>query len=79
MPYEEFEKHKRDVLNDLKREKEHIEDQQSDFKHLFDFSRDIETPLPEPNNKSREEDDAIEIADVSALDNGMEDVKELKR
>lgn len=89
MSNEEYEKHKQDVLNDLEREKygkvnswtknEGDEKLESDFKHMFDFSRDIERPLEEPNITSGEEDEAVEIGDMSALDNGMEDVKELKR
>lgn len=89
MSNEEFEKHKQDVLDDLEREKygkvssggqnDKNEAREAEFRHIFDFSRDIERPLEEPNNTSREEDEAVEIGDMSALDNGMEDVKELKR
>lgn len=87
MPGEEYEKYKQEVLNDLKHEKEKQQNNQGinleeDIKQFFDFSRDLDhpsSPHPDPQNTSREEDEAVEIGDMSGINNDMEDVKELKR
>lgn len=50
-----------------------------DPKEIFNFSCDIKEPQEERRRTSREEDEAIEINDLSGIEKGMEDVKELKR
>lgn len=75
IPPEEFERYKRDILNDLQKEKDKLEEVQ--FNDTFDFSKDFNNPY-EGRNTSRDQK-GIEINDLSALDWGMEEVKELKR
>ena len=75
IPPEEYERYKRDILNELKKEKDKLDEVQ--FNDMFDFSRDFNNPY-EGRNTSRDEK-GIEINDLSALDWGMEEVKELKR
>ena len=45
----------------------------------LDFSRDNREEEVKANNTSREEDEAVDISNVSGVNKDMEDVKELKR
>ena len=75
MTKEEFEMYKKDIMANLKKEREKIEE--VEFNEEFDFSKDFSS-----NNLGHElgrPSDEYDDNDISALDNGMEDVKELKR
>lgn len=54
---EEYAKYKRDILLDLQKEKQKIEE--LNFNHLFDFSQEM--GYAHPKASSREEDEAVQI------------------